>query len=186
MDSIIETREINGFTVNVFYSDSAGNPREYHENLGTFFGFHRNYISPDTPPNSDPKTARVMAERGDNICLPVWLYDHSGTIYRAAVSNPFNCQWDSGLFGFIYCTRLEARKALGKKRLNIGDVETVKRWLIQEVKTYSDWANGQVFGFEVLDTDGEQVDSCYGFIGEFDYAMAQGIESANQLSQQVA
>ena len=187
MDSIVETREINGFTVNVFYDSTPTiDPRKDCENLGTFFGFHGRYVSPDTPPNSDPETARAIAERGDNICLPVWLYDHSGTTYRAADSNPFNCPWDSGLFGFIYCTRADARKAVGKKRLSAADIATVKELLIQDVQVYSEWANGQIFGFEVLDRNGEYVDSSLGFIGGADSVMDEGIKLADWHSQQLA
>jgi len=187
MSDIIETRDVNGFTVNVRVQDFCDmNPRKEYENLGTFFGFHGRYVSPDDAPDSDPQEARRIAESADNICLPVWLYDHSGTCYRAAPENPFHCPWDSGCFGFIYCTRADARKAMNKKRLSAADVEMVKAWLMQEVETYSAWANGEVYGFEVLDGDGEQVDSCWGFIGESDYAMAQGVESAEWHGKEAA
>lgn len=175
----IESRTVKGFTANLLYDNTgASDPRKMYENLGTFFGFHRRYCSPDTPPHSDHEQARRIANAGDNICIPVWMYDHSGTCYRAAETNPFHCPWDSGLFGFIYCTRADARKALGKSRLMASDVETVKEILRGEVETYSAWANGEVYGWEVLDPQGEQVDSCWGYIGETEYPMQEAIESA--------
>lgn len=175
----IHTRTTKGFTANVVYDETGmPSPRRTCDNLGTFFGFHNRYMSPDAAPSSDPQEARAIAERGDNICIPVWMYDHSGTCYKAADTNPFHCPWDSGCFGFIYVTRADARKALGKSRLMASDVETVKDILRSEVDVYSAWANGEVYGWEVLDPQGEQVDSCWGYIGDSEYAFNEAIESA--------
>lgn len=179
MDSIVETRDVDGLTVNVRYDHTpTESPRDWSP-LGTFFGFHNRYQSPDPAPDSDPQEARRIAESPDNICLQVWLYDHSGTAYRATVNgNPFHCPWDSGLFGFIYVSKAAIRKEYGCKRVSGAIRRKVIEVLQSEVETYSQWANGQVFGFEVLDSDGEQLDSCWGYIGEPDYAMQEGVESA--------
>ena len=111
----------NGFTATV-EDDPYGvdeSPREWA--MGSvFFGFHRSFASPDPAPDSDPETARDMANANGNICLPVWLYAHGGTCYRAAEQNPFPYPRDSGLFGFIYITRDNARKIYGIKRIKIG------------------------------------------------------------------
>ena len=102
---IYETKEVEGFTCEVFYDDCPESPRDW-DNLGTFVGFHGRYVSPDTPPTSDPMEAKKIAESDENICLRVWLYDHSGTCYRATPAyNPFTCPWDSGLFGFVYVSK---------------------------------------------------------------------------------
>lgn len=173
-----ETQEINGCTVAVLYDETgAESPRDW-ETFGTFFGFHHRYVSPDAAPDSDPETARRIAENRDNICLPVWLYDHSGTAYCAAESNPFLCPWDSGLFGFIYVSKAKARDEFGVKRITKAVRAKVIERLQNEVAVYSSWANGEIYGFTVTNSDGEEIDSCWGFIGEPDYAMQEGIESA--------
>lgn len=178
MFDALETRDVGEFTVKVVHDDTgAENPRQWSK-LGTFFGFHNRYMSPDDAPDSDPHKARAIAERGDNICLPVWMYDHSGTCYRAAETNPFSCPWDSGCFGFIYMTRADARKEFGWKRITEERRQQVLQHFKAEVKEYSAWANGEVYGFIVEDSDGETVDSCWGFIGDSEYAMEAGIDAA--------
>lgn len=152
-------------------------PRDW-DNLGTFFGFHRRYASPDAAPDSDPETAARIATRSQNICLPVWLYDHSGTAYRAAESNPFHCPWDSGLFGFIYVSKADARKAFGVSRLTAATVEKVKAALRAEVETYSAWANGEVYMWAVENENGDTLDSVGGYVGDLEGAKAEAIATA--------
>jgi hypothetical protein len=182
MQDVIETRKIGNLTVSLYYSDAAESPREWEED-STFFGFHRRYSSPDEPPVRDPDTALLIATLRGNICLPVWFYDHSGTTYRAAESNPFSCPWDSGLFGFIYISRKAARERFGVSRLTAKTVERVKESLKSEVEAYSAWANGEVYGWSIEDADGDVIDACGGYIGDSDYALQEGIEAAKEILQ---
>lgn len=186
MDAIVETRDVQGLTVNVRYDHTpTESPRDWSP-LGKFFGFHGRYQSPDKAPDSDPETARRIAQHRDNIGFPVWMYDHSGTCYKAAAKNPFHCPWDSGLFGFIYVSRADARKEYNVARLTPAIVAKVQEVLQSEVETYSQWANGQVYMWEVLDADGDQIDSCYGYIGESDYALQEGIDAATEMRKAIA
>ena len=84
--------ETDGFTATVEHDlhGADESPREWAME-SVFFGFHRAFASPDHAPDSDPETARDIATANDNICLPVWLYAHGGTCYRAAEQNPFHC-----------------------------------------------------------------------------------------------
>lgn len=152
-------------------------PRTW-ENIGTFFTFHNRYRSPDTPPHSDPDIAARIATRQENICLPVWLYDHSGTCYRAAESNPFHCPWDSGIAGFIYVSREDARKAFNVKRLTAATVAKVIDALKGEVEAYSAWANGEVYAWQVENENGDVLDACGGYIGELEAAKADALSTA--------
>lgn len=36
------------------------------------------------------------------------------------------------------------------------------------IQLFEDWAFGNVYGYQVLDADGEEVDSCWGFYGDYD------------------
>jgi len=162
MDAI-ETFEVNGLTVEIFHDSdgSHANPRD-NCNLGTFYGKHRRYMSPDKIPlDFDPQKKMPR----DVLCLPVWMYDHGGTAYAAAESNPFHCPWDSGLFGVVFVTHETLRKEYGVKRVTQAIRAKALQVLQSEVAEYSQWANGEVYGYTVTDSDGEQVDSCWGFIG---------------------
>lgn len=180
MDSLIETHEVGTMTANVYY-DSAPciNPRKDYDHLGTFFGFHRRYVSPDAPPSSDPEEARRIAESPDNICLRVWLYDHSGTSYRATVEhNPFTCPWDSGLFGFIYVSKEKVRKEYGCKKVGSRIRQRVIEVLKAEVSEWSAYANGEVYAWSVENENGIVLDSCHGYIGDRAGAERDAIDAA--------
>lgn len=159
----IETETHGDLTLTLDYCAHADeSPREYE--TSTFFGFHGRVISPDPAPDSDPETARAIALRPENICLPVFLYQHGGSVYKASADgNPFHCPWDSGLFGFIYISRADARKRYGVKRITKALQERIRESLKVEVDTYSQWANGEFYRWTIEDADGEIIDSCGGY-----------------------
>lgn len=184
MSDAIETAEYGNLTVTLEYDDTHGveSPREYEAD-SVFFGFHRSYASPDEPPATDPLEARRIAKGKDNICLPVWLYAHSGTCYSAAEKNPFSGPWDSGLFGFIYIPRADARKRFNVKRLTAATVKRIKESLKAEVEAFSQWANGEIYCWQITNESGDVLDSCGGYIGDPDYAFSEARLAAQDLIQ---
>jgi hypothetical protein len=115
---------------------------------------------------------------GELVGLPVYVYEHGGCIIRAAEGNPFSCPWDSGQSGYIYVTKKTALEWYGGKVLTKGKREKTLQQLRGIVDTYSQWCNGECYGFIIEDQDGEQLDSCWGYIGA-DWAMQAGKESAD-------
>lgn len=150
--------------IEIYIDTHAENPRDW-DNLGTFWGFHGRYASPDPVPEG----VGPMDLPKDVVYLPVWLYDHSGVSFAAADSNPFHCPWDSGQFGWIFVTKADLRKEFGWKRISVKREAEVKKMLAAEVETYSQWANGDVYGY----VDTETVDNCWGF-----YSIQDAIHAA--------
>lgn len=102
-----------------------------------------------------------MNERG-MYALPVSAYEHSGMVYRVGDPGQFvDGQWDAGFVGLIYTTD-ERIQEFGNKDYTR---EQVYEWLASEVELYSDWSEGSCYGFIVTDKEGDEVDSCWGFIG---------------------
>jgi len=96
----------------------------------------------------------------DHIVMPLYLYDHSGITMN---TGGFSCGWDSGQVGIIYTTKKNAREEYGMKRLNY---EKVEEYLTGEVTYYASYLEGQVYGYTVEDSEGNDLDdSCWGFIG---------------------
>lgn len=112
---------------------------------------------------------------GDNgeAWFPVYLYDHGYKRYvigdpASPHVNPFvgrlpqgHAEFDSGRVGSLFL-----------KRAEFGDVDlqpTAKRI----VETYTAWANGEVYGYIIEDAAGEEIDSCWGYIG-YDDALDAG------------
>lgn len=102
-----------------------------------------------------------MNERG-MYALPVSVYEHSGTVYRVGDYGQFvDGQWDAGYAGLIFTTD-ERIQEFGNKDYTR---EQVYEWLKDEVELYSEWAEGNCYGFVTYDRNGDEIDSCWGFIG---------------------
>lgn len=170
-DTLIETFPAkDGHSVEIHYDDHPESPREWC-NLGTFWTFHSRYNSPDPDPDQEFKP-----NDREHIWLPVFMYDHSGVIYRAAHSNPFHCPWDSGCVGIIWVSKAQVRKEYGWKLITADRRVQILNYLKGEVDTYSQWAAGEVYGFVTKDPEGEEIDSCWGFFDDstdFEYVRSE-------------
>jgi len=161
----------------IFYDESAGNPRTEFDNATKFAFSHRKYDLPnegDVPFESlnfdSDKIEAWLRENADAYMIRlVSMHDHSGvSFYLGKPHEP----WDSGIVGFIYITK---KDAIANKWANKRGVSTRKQRLAMlgameaDLKTYTQWSNGQVFGYVVTekckncDTYTENRDSCWGF-----------------------
>lgn len=123
--------------------------------------------------------AKLRAEY--NIVGPIlnlFMYEHSGTILRATQgTNPFHCPWDSGQVGFCFVTA----EAIERTGMPADDDDKIIENIQTEVTYYNDWASGNVWGYSVEAHDGDILDSCWGFIGDWDSeygALSEGRTSA--------
>lgn len=76
----------------------------------------------------------LLREKG--VRLNVYRLEHSGVAYS---TNPFNDRWDSGQVGFIWARRDELEE------MGYDNDAVVEKMFADEVKTYSAWANGEVY-----------------------------------------
>lgn len=173
--------EIGNRTLTVYYDPDPNCPREW-ENFGTIAAFHRNYDLGDIQELrdvideldqskwSDTKSddfyysddlgmvVEEMKKQGF-IVLPVYMYEHSGITLS---TSPFSCQWDSGLLGIIYVSRKKVEEVFGWKRITKERRKEIEGYLENEIKTYDQYVTGEIFGF-VIEEDGDEQDSCWGF-----------------------
>jgi hypothetical protein len=169
------------FTYEIIQDQYPSNPRKEFDHVGTMVCWHRRYNLGDEQPKVDPEEylddlawkvvnrnypSQLMEKNRDAILnrhyltLPVYLYDHSGITTSI---NPFSCPWDSCQVGFIYCTQKQIDDEWG------GDREKAEEYLKGEVKEYDKYLTDDVWGYKILDSKGEEVDSCWGFYG-YEYA----------------
>jgi len=92
--------------------------------------------------------------------LPIYKFDHSGVAYQ---TTSFNDTWDSGLVGMI-----SIPKSVASKEWAENTEERALNYMRGVVKDFSSWANGDVYGYVVNDGEVDEVDSCWGFIGDYD------------------
>jgi len=141
--------------------------------------WQRNSRIADFNPFRDPQEALRHAIANGYEVLKIRGYIHSGVAYTcdplAAFRYPFNCPWDSGFAGFALVKRSafpERKKADKGRRQKVAE---------SYLQTLSAWANGECYWFAILNEEGEQVDSCGGFIGE-EFALEAARESIDAIA----
>jgi len=146
-------------------------PRE-DTNLGIMVCSHNRYNLGDRAPNeverralrngSWPLLRRFLRRyEGAVELLPLGLYDHSGLrMYVGGGKLGGYAAWDSGTVGYIYATK-ETVETCGTP------LGRVKECLEAEVEVYDQFLSGDVWGY-VVEVDGDQEDSCWGYFGRED------------------
>lgn len=169
MDSL-HSEEYKGFTIKIVSDDNSESPRQW-SNFGKMVCWHKRYNLGD---EHEYKTAREFAafikEEKPPVVLPLYLYDHSGISISTSsfIGRAHHAEWDSGQVGYIYVTRealLSEHK--GKKIITPAMKAYAEKVLIGEVNDYDQFLRGEIYGYEVIDKDGEAVDSCYGYYGDY-------------------
>jgi len=160
MNMEVERFEVDGKTVVIYYDEFAPNPRTESDNLGTILYKSRDYMLGDK--QATDEEMNEIANRKDVIWLPVYAYIHSGVTIR---TGSFSCPWDSGLCGLIYIEKERVLKEYGAKIVHKKLKELVERVLKGEIETFDQYLTGDVYRFDVLDEDGEVIDSLNGVFG---------------------
>lgn len=204
----LETFRVGAFVVELHHDSDPESPRDW-DNFGKIWTFDRRYNSPDETPARDPRAALeclaadlfpdanlddmtdsdlLELVRRRAVVLPVFKYEHGGVAYSTGA---FSCPWDSGQVGWTFATRAEILANWSGKRLTAALRKKAADLLTAGVKTYSQWANGEVYGYVIhtaedpedddsLDHDGDHADSCWGFYG-FEEVRAEGRSSAEYM-----
>lgn len=186
MTNVVKTLTVEGKTLEIAYDEFCSNPRIDMDNLGTIVAWHSRYDLTDEGIDNrggfreflefemsdfyetyegveKATTERLMSLfRKENIILPVYMYEH-GEI--ALSTTGFSCRWDSGQVGWIYVSKEKIREEYGVKRITKKTLEKVHAVLNDEIKTYGQYINGDVFSYVVKDEEEEIIDSCSGFYG---------------------
>lgn len=168
----METTEYKGFTIKLQPDESPSNPITEWDGNAKYALFHSRYdLQNDTDLDTDDyngwdefKEALIKKYKPLAI-LPVYMYDHSGQTIR---TTPFHCKWDSGQLGFVFVDKptlkewgFDSAKAYQKSA-----GRTLEEDLKANVQLYDDYITGNVWGFEVVDSDDDVLDSCWGYYGD--------------------
>ena len=158
MTEAIETIESDNYVANIYIDNSPFDPRE-DDNFGTLITFHSNYHISDNQIFTKEELIEHI-QKDDIFSLPVYMYVHSGI---AISTTPFNCEWDSGQVGYIFVTYEDIEK-------EGWNTEQTEKFLTSEIETYSNYLNGEVYGYviskkEDCEHSSDDVHSCWGLIG---------------------
>jgi hypothetical protein len=179
----IHTETHGEYTIKIFQDLDAFNPRSEFEQLGTIYHTHQKY---DLGEFTDHETIENLASDPDMICLPVYIYEHGNVMLS---TGSFSCPWDSGQVGIIAVEKSEILKQWGRKRWSKKLQKLIVKGLEGEVKEFSDYLQGNVYGYEITkanacdsceNADAETIDSCWGFIGDYEYCLNEAKASLPQ------
>lgn len=194
----VERFEVGQFTVSIVYDTApSDSPRDW-DNVGTMVCWHSRYNLGDEQPDYSQRefAIRLMqlreyekhrkwvpdelpdahVERYINkhfYVLELYLHDHGGMELFADTSDEFTVP-QGGEVGWIYMSKEDA------EREGLPDPLATLR---SEVEVYSQYLNGEVYGYEVREKcdkcghDGDVVDSCWGFYG-LEFCKEQAREAA--------
>jgi hypothetical protein len=166
----IDSEMINGFTV-TYDHDPAGmfSPRDDYCHGCEMVMRHKRYSLPndaglDLGDFSGWKEVRErILQDGALIVLPVYMLDHSGV---ALSVTPFGDRWDSGQIGVAFVTRENWADTQGTDWTGSEEqLQRARELITGDVRDYSMYLGGEVYGYVVTDTDGEVMDSSGGFLG---------------------
>ena len=192
--------------------DPAINPVEDYDMFGKMVFFHRRmnlgHESPSCSPDrwtrnwlqqntkidwdeiEDMEESKIWAEfEKINYAVPVYAFEHGGITIRCNSKGTGWDSWDSGQLGFTFASYDSIRKEFGKgktHRLTSAAITRAEKCLVSEVDNYDDYLNGNVWGYIITDKDtGEELDSCWGFIGDESYCREEAESSAKHYEKEL-
>ncbi|HCX67884.1 hypothetical protein [Parvibaculum sp.] len=151
--------------VNDLYDDDCKAQRLYREPGETrhdVYGISESWFEHRWAGDSCARLLDAISNKA--VILPLYLYDHSGITMN---TTGFHCPWDSGQVGFIFVSLEDVRREYGVQRVSGKLRRTVEDALRAEVDVYDDYLRGEVYGY-VIERDGDHVDSCWGYFGDFE------------------
>jgi len=174
--SPVETIKYKGYNIEVFNDECTEDPRG-EDNLGTMACFHGRYRLGDDHDMSIKEAKKLQGSK-KFIVLPLYLYEHSGITMS---TGSFSCSWDSGIVGFIYVSKEKVRKEFSWKHITMKREDQIKTYLQEEVEQYDCYLKGDVYGYEVKDPAGEDIEDgqCGGFYG-WDHKESGLLENAQR------
>jgi hypothetical protein len=158
------------YKLKIVQDNDMESPRKW-DNLCVMAAFHRRYRLGDEDHGYnhhdyndwEEMKAAIMKNEDVAVIVPLYLYDHSGI---SISTSSFDCRWDSGQIGFAWVSKEAARKNWDIKRVTQKIIEQCSKILEAEIKIYDQYLTGDIYGFKLLDSEGEEVDSCWGFYGD--------------------
>lgn len=158
----IREEKYREYAIKIYRDVDGPNPRLDFDNFGTMVCFHPNYNLGDKH-NFSREDLIEYVKRKDVLSFPLFLLDHSGLWLR---TSRYACDpggWDTSFVGYVVVDYAKIRKEFGKRITKKAREHTYKM-LEGEVKEYSAYLEGDVFGYVIEDPIGEEVDSCWVFI----------------------
>ena len=150
---IIETKEYKGYKIEIYQDEAHENPLEvggYRPRLALFHNRY-NLVNHENLDHNDYESWEAMEKHIQKEYKPkhiqtVYMYEHGCS--PLVFSFGKTCEWDSGQIGFIWGDDMQ-------------EIESM-------IDMYNMYINNEVYGFIIRDKEGNEIDSCWGFWGDYE------------------
>lgn len=165
MENCVHREVYKGLTIKIYPDTDAQSPDDWgNEDLFLITTNNRYFVVERKGFTLDG--CRDGEYKKDYHCLPLIAYIHGGVALSLGRGGQFSCPWDSGQIGYV----------LVKKRQGFRNIRKAAESLVSE---WNDYLSGNVYGF-VVERDGETVDSCWGFFGDYKkYCLIEARQAAD-------
>ena len=119
----------------------------------TFYADIYDYFHVNEDKEVVPDTIRLQRQLDCETAFVVSCYEH-GAVHYSLQGEGSSCPWDSTSFAGIYWLPSDVTP------------ERRKSYARGMMESFTDWCNGNCFGYVLEDESGEEIDSCWGFIGD--------------------
>lgn len=154
----------NGDVLKIFWDECPFSPREDGTCESTFVVAHSRYRSPDENPfdSMEELVDTVCKEESEYIWDYVSRHEHGNVIYSRGESRG----WDSCTCGVIFISKEAVCELYQVKEISQEVLIRVHDRFDSELKEYTNYVNGEVYGYKLYQMDGELIDDCWGFYEE--------------------
>lgn len=178
--NLAHKEEHAGKVVKVYFDPDPTHPRKDWDNGTIMIHWHPRYDLGDKRVErcTADEVREEYQDRGDPVLaiLPLYLYDHSGL---SVSTGAFTCMWDSGQVGWVIITQSKSDEMGFPKEYTTEMYEDVIK---AEVKTYDDYLTGQVFGYVVEGREGDELEACWGYVGDQEGCLSDGKRVAEDVT----
>lgn len=172
METVHEEQR-HGLVIKISQDEDPQSPDEYGDDNLFLVGYHRDFtVERDKvitkqglidclakPENLDPEALdRVKAFKEKYHIFGLEAYIHSGVCLALSHEGGFpDRQWDVSQLGAVFLAKSEWKTWKQAHRTAQGHIEG-----------WNDYLSGNVYGYVVTTQDGEDIESCWGFQGNYD------------------
>jgi len=169
MNEAIETINYKNYTIKIYPDYDAMSPDEWNNEYVFLVGYHddfwvdkKEFITKDeairlAENDIDKEDTKLKQIKKDYHIFGLEAYIHSGvSLYLSYEGNCPDRKWDVCQLGLVFVKRTETKSRIKAKKIAENLLET-----------WNDYLSGNVYGHRVIDNNGNEIHSCWGFYGDY-------------------
>lgn len=187
-DYVYEEQQVGELTVRVYQDEwSDQNPLEdYKPEWLEVVHWHRrhNWGGMTNMSRWSREEIEEYVNRNEVIAWSLYLYEH-GQCAFSMTTEVLICRWDSGQVGFVLVDKRKFMEEWGWQRLNSSRQRKMFDAAHSYIKEFDQWQRGEVYGWKISSEDDSHIDSRWGYMGDTEHCLANGVSEAEAIWQRI-